>query len=170
MDLTPYVEPLRRDLAVAAEAGGEDARVVAERLGAALESSVRLVLLGALSNAAGEITREMIPGSVEVRLRGLDPEFVLTPAPTEQSFGAADAAARSEDPPSWTASNDDVTARVNLRLPESLKNRIEEAAGRDGLSVNAWFVRALAATLETNPRSPGRRRPRGGQHYTGWVH
>jgi hypothetical protein len=72
MDLTHYVENLRRELAVAADAGGEDARVLAERLTAPLESAIRLTLLDALSTAADEITRELAPGSVELRLRAGD--------------------------------------------------------------------------------------------------
>src|ERR1700753_2519869 len=81
MDLTPYVSKLSADLAVAAEAGGEDARALAERLTAPLDSAVRLTLLEALSAAADEITRDLAPGSVELRLRGRDPEFVVTTEP-----------------------------------------------------------------------------------------
>ena len=83
MDLTSYVDNLRRDLAVAAEAGGEDARALAERLTAPLESAVRLTLLDVLSAAAAEITRDLAPGSADLRLRGGDPTFVVTPAPGE---------------------------------------------------------------------------------------
>src|SRR6185436_19236879 len=84
MDLTPYVERVRHELAVAAEAGGEDARALAERLTAPLESAIRLMLLDALSAAADEITRELAPGSVELRLRGGEPDFVVTPAPADE--------------------------------------------------------------------------------------
>jgi hypothetical protein len=89
MDLTPYIDNLRRELAVAAEAGGEDARALAERLTAALESAARLALLEALSAAADEITTDLAPGSVEVRLRGRDPGFVVTPPPVEPATGEA---------------------------------------------------------------------------------
>lgn len=176
MDLAPYVEQLRRELAVAADAGGEEARALAERLTAPLESAARLVLLGALSTAAGEITRELAPVSVDVRLRGLDPEFVVTPRLTEQSFedvaATGGVSAASKASPSQAAAADDAaTSRINLRLPEPLKSRIEEAAAHEGLSVNAWLVRAAAATLQTNEggRRPGRRHPTSGQRYTGWV-
>src|SRR3954451_14871134 len=84
MDMSPYVENLRRELAVAGEAGGDEARALAERLTAPLESAVRLTLLDALSAAADEITRELAPGSVELRLRGGEPESVVAaPAPDE---------------------------------------------------------------------------------------
>ncbi len=79
MDLEPYLATLRQEFAVAAEAQGDDARAVAERLTAPLESSVRLALLEALSAAADEITRDLAPGSVHVRLHGRDPSFVVTP-------------------------------------------------------------------------------------------
>ncbi|MDQ3406278.1 MAG: hypothetical protein M3548_23270, partial [Actinomycetota bacterium] len=86
MDLTPYVDNLRHELAVAADAGGADAKALAERLTAPLESAARLTLLNALSAAADEITRDLAPGSVDVRLHGIDPSFVVTLPPTERSF------------------------------------------------------------------------------------
>src|SRR5215213_1996717 len=88
MDLTPYVENLRRELAVAADAGGEDARALAERLTAPLESAIRLMLLDALSAAADDVTRELAPGSVELRLRGGEPEFVVSAAPADEPAAA----------------------------------------------------------------------------------
>src|SRR3954452_5738844 len=97
MDLTPHVEHIRGQLAVAAEAGGEDARALAERLTAPLESAVRLTLLDALSGAADEITRDLAPGSVELRLRGRDPNFVVTAPPAEVLQPAAGNAAGTAD-------------------------------------------------------------------------
>ena len=99
MDLTPYVSNLRRELAVAAEAGGDDARALAERLTAPLESAVRLVLLDALSAAADEITRDLAPGSVDLRLRGREPSFVVTPPPAEHPFDEPGPPAADVPPP-----------------------------------------------------------------------
>ena len=187
MNLTPYVDALRHDLAVAAAASGDDARDLAERLTAPLESAVRLALLDALSAATDEITRDLAPGSVELRLRAREPSFVVTPPPAESSFDDQEPA-----PPAGAATptvplgpkgapdgEDDAMSRINLRLSESLKGRIEEAAGQAGLSVNAWLVRAAAAALEGGPAgghdggSPdwnyGRRAPSRGQRYSGWV-
>ena len=181
MDLGPYVDTLRRELAVAAEAGGADARALAERLTGPLESAARLVLLEALSAAAVEITGELAPGSVDLRLRGRDPGFVVTPPPSEESFsGAADVGpdVARRDPASApvtigasSEAEDGGTSRINLRLPDSLKLRVEEAAARQRLSVNAWLVRAADAALApADPhRDPRPRGPRGGQRYTGWV-
>src|SRR3954468_16888954 len=167
MDLTQYVENLRRELAIAAGAGGDDARALAERLTAPLEPAVRLMLLDALSAAADEITREMAPGSVELRLRSGEPDFVVTPAAAEQ-----DPAPSAASPPTIAPDADDgAMVRINLRLSEQLKNAIEQAAAAERLSVNAWLVRAAAAALEHDGEEP-RPRPRGGrigQSYKGWV-
>ncbi|MGW4897023.1 toxin-antitoxin system HicB family antitoxin [Kitasatospora sp. NPDC004240] len=172
MDLTPYVENLRRELAVAAEAGGEEARRLAERLTAPLESATRLTMLNVLSAAMDEITRELAPGSVDVRLRGLDPDFVVTP-PSVAVAMPAEAAARSVEPLKAQApveGDEGGTARVNLRLPAQLKARAEEAASREGLSVNAWLVRAVSAAVDggPEPRATGKTRSTG-QSITGWV-
>ncbi|WP_433262881.1 toxin-antitoxin system HicB family antitoxin [Actinosynnema sp. CS-041913] len=162
MDLTPFVDNLRRELATAAEAVGEDARTLAERLTGQVESATRLTLLEALSAAASEITRELAPGSVDVRLRGRDPEFVVSAPPAEQAFHETPEAA----PPPPPADDDSAMTRINLRLPEHLKLRVEEAAGKAGVSVNAWLVRAASAALDQGVRQPTRHT---GQRYTGWV-
>ena len=166
MELDQHVNALREQLAVAAEAGGEEARALAQRLAAALDAAARLTLLDALGAAAAEITRELAPGSVELRLRGRDPEFVVN-RPAEP---AADEELAGEAPPIPSAEQSEgALARINLRLPEQLKNRVEQAAEREGLSVNAWLVRAVAAVVERGGGG-GRERgaPRGGQRYTGW--
>src|SRR5260221_528386 len=168
VELTSYVESLRHELLVAAEAGGEDARVLAERLTAPLDSATRLILLEALSAAADEITRDLAPGSVEVRLRGRNPSFVVTPPPTEEAFGDT-TEPRSSSPLTRTEGDEGGMSRINLRLPDALKLRAEEAAAREGLSVNAWLVRAVAGALEPDDRDARRGSPRGRQSYTGWV-
>jgi hypothetical protein len=165
MELEPYVETLRQEFALAAEAAGDEAMAVAERLVIPLESSVRLALLEALSAAADEITRDLAPGSVHVRLQGREPQFVVTPPPTE--VGPPSAAL-----PPVPEGDDGAMARINFRLAEQLKNRIEQAADRSGLSVNGWLVRAAAAALDADAAlgsAAPRRAAAGGQHFTGWV-
>ncbi|WP_439679667.1 hypothetical protein [Embleya sp. MST-111070] len=179
MDLTPYVDNLRRELAIAAAAGGPQARDVAERLTAPLESAARLTLMNALSAAMAEVTSELAPGSVDIRLRGLDPEFVVTTPPPQEAYAAPEA----DKPAPKTAAMAPLTApdgdeggmaRINFRLPAHLKARVEETAGLAGLSVNAWLVRAVAGAMEPDiPRTPapgpGPHRHRGRQGYTGWA-
>ena len=173
MDLTTYVGNLGREFATLAEAGGEESRALVERLTGSLESAIRMTLLDALSDAADEITRDLAPGSVELRLRGREPEFVVTaPAgePLGRPFEQTTAPAAGDEP---LIAADGPAARINVRLPEQLKASIEEAAAREGRSVNAWLVRSAATALQ---RSEREQRPesrtgakRAKQGFTGWV-
>jgi hypothetical protein len=171
MDLAHYVEDLQRQLAVAAEAGGEEAQALVARLSAPLDAAIRLTLQDALSGAAEEITCELAPGVVEIRLRGRELEFVVTPPAAEPPAADDDEEEERGGPPPAADPDDGSMSRINLRLPDHLKGRIEQAAGREGLSVNAWLVRAAAAALDrADPeRRRGPRLSRGTQHYTGWA-
>jgi hypothetical protein len=176
MDLTPYVSNLGREFAALAESGGEEARALVERLTGSLESAIRMTLLDALSAAADEITRDLAPGSVELRLRGRDPNFVVTPSPGEPlGLTAEDATAPVDGVPDGDLllAEDGPAARINVRLPEQLKAAIEEAAAKEGRSVNAWLVRAAATALQRSgrdqrpeSRGSGKRTKQG---FTGWV-
>jgi hypothetical protein len=176
MDLTSYVSNLGREFATLAEAGGEESRALVERLSGSLESAIRMTLLDALSAAADEITRDLAPGSVELRLRGRDPNFVVTSAPAELPELATEGSAASVDgaPDSDPLIGEDgPAARINVRLPEQLKAAIEEAAAKEGRSVNAWLARAAATALQRSDRDQ-RLELRGSgkrtqQRFTGWV-
>jgi hypothetical protein len=132
MDITPYVESLRRDLLAAAEAAGPEARETAERLSYALDPAARLALMEAVSQAASEITTELPDGTVEVRLAGRDLEFRVDTPPA-----AAPAPVDSEP---GEAEDEGSLARITLRIPESVKARAEEYAARSGASLNTWLV------------------------------
>lgn len=160
MDLGQYVSDLQRQLVDAAAHGADDTRAVAERLAAGLDAATRLVLLDALSTAAGEITRDLAPGSVDVRLRGREVEFVVSQPATESD----------DERPAATVDLDDVsTSRTTLRLPDAVKLRVDEAAAADGLSVNTWLVRAIAAALEPKQRRSAQRAVRSGDNFAGWA-
>jgi hypothetical protein len=179
MDLRPYIETINRQLAVAAEAGGDEARALAERLVATLDAALHLTLQDALAAAAEEITTELAPGSVELRLRGRDLEFVVTSPPFARS---ADAQAEDADDTLWrwadsapsvplAEGDEGGMARINLRMPHHLKARVEQAAASEGLSVNAWLVRAASGALDRPHSDPRReqRPPSRGRRLTGWV-
>jgi len=146
MELTPYMENLRRDLNAAAAAGGAEVIRAADLLGGSLESSIRLCLLEALSDAAAEITTRLAHGAVELRLRGREAEFVVTESEPVPQQSPTPAAAPGEDA-------GDIT-RITLRLPETLKEAVETAAAAEGISVNAWLVRAIAQMLSGPPMPP----------------
>src|SRR5262245_48759621 len=133
MDLAPFVDSLRRDLLAAVDTSGPERSALAERLIAGLEPVVRLAMIDVLAAAAEELTADLAPGSVELRLRGREPQFVVTT--TEPPEPPAPPPPPS--PPGFEG-DDASTARISLRLPDSLKVRIDAAAGARGISVNSW--------------------------------
>lgn len=168
MDLSEYAESLRRELTSITKFAGEDIARAAEMLSETLDSSVRLALLDVLSAAAEEITASLDGATIDVRLTGTQPEFVVS-MPHD-----------SGDPgyePAGDAADEAGSARVTLRVSESLKAKVETAAVNAGMSVNAWLVRAISRSLEAPPGTgrprppfpppPGRKGP--GKRYTGFA-
>ena len=133
MDLTPHLDALRADLTAAAAVGGPDAARAAELLAGAVEPALRLLLVDLLTDAAAELAPQLGGTPVEVRMRGRDPELVVAALATP-----------TPEPPL----EDEGTARLTLRLPEGLKARAETAAATEGLSVNAWLVKAVTRALD----------------------
>nr|MDT0659282.1 CopG family transcriptional regulator [Micromonospora sp. DSM 115978] len=176
MDLTPYVEMLRRELFVAAEAAGPEAVALADRLTMPFDSAIRLTLLEALSAATAEITQDLAPGSVHLRLTGRDPDFVVALPPTDPTGPAAGEPSTEPEPAPEEVPAGGATTRINLRLPDDVKARVEEAAGRERISVNAWLVRAAVAALRPGRPATGHAGPSvgfsgsgAGQRLTGWA-
>ena len=147
MQIDGYVQALREDLARVAAVGDESTARAAELLAVALESAIGRRLLEALGEAALELNGQLDSGRIEVRFAGGDPELVLV---------------RDEEAPAAEPADEAFTARITLRLPESLKARLEAAATQTGVSVNTWIVHALLRVDEPRPiagvRSPSRRR------------
>lgn len=161
MQITSHVEELQRRLIAAAAPGTPEAQEIAGRLIDALDASVRLTVLEALADAAGEITRELAPGSVDVRLRGREIDFVVAKPDGDDVAAASPVPARA----TADAADDAASTRTTLRISDSLKARAEEAAAAEGLSLNTWLVRAVSAALE--PRTAVTTTSDSG--YTGWV-
>ncbi len=175
MDLRPYIEDIHQQLADAADAGGDEARSLAERLAAPLDAAIRLALQDALGAAAEEITVELAPGSVELRIRDRNPEFVVTLPPIDLPSDDSSEAGndRTSIPVSMGSGDLDEggTSRINLRMPDHLKARVDRAASSEGLSVNTWLVRAASVALDRADQGGRRegRASRGAGRYTGWV-
>jgi hypothetical protein len=144
MELSPFVERLRRDLSDAAAAGGPEAQAAAERLALALDPATRMMLLEALAQAAAEITSDLDHEAVDVRMSGREPEFVVTQVQPAEPMGPPAPPA----PPSPPEPEDDSQSRITLRLPESVKARAEEAANAIGQSLNGWLVDAVRDALD----------------------
>ena len=128
MQLEPHVEALRAELASLASLGDENVAAAGERLSQALGSALALRLLEILSEAGLEVSSQLPSGHVELRLAGQEPSLVYVEA--------EDSAAPTPE--------DGLSARITLRLPESLKASLEAAASREGVSVNSWIIKALA--------------------------
>jgi len=148
MDLTAYVETMRSHLLTAAAMGDQQARDTARLLADALEPGARLALTNALSAFAAEVTAAWGAGSVEIRMRGGEPEVVVTAepvasSPTEDTFMNIEADGEAG------------AARVSLRMPEAVKSAAESRANESALSLNAWLTRTIAGALSRVPPPPG---------------
>ena len=162
MDLNPYIETVRTGVVNAASLADDHTRHVAERLGGAIDSSTRLALIQALSDAAGTISAELAPSSVELRMVGQDPQFAVTVHQSE----SAPAYLMPETEPGPTDEptvdgEDEPAARITLRLPQSVKNKIDELAAADGISTNAWLVGIVTDALAHRGSSHWPQPPRG---------
>ncbi len=167
MKLSPYIEALQKNLKASAAPAGKEVASAAELLASAVESSVRLSLIEAMSDATEEITDALGGQSVEARLRGREIEFVVSEV---------------EHPPMAEPPDDDESekptgevARISLRLPEQLKESVEKAASAANVSVNSWLVQAIAAAVGASTGSAAEhfagppRRARFGRRYTGYA-
>jgi hypothetical protein len=154
MELSPHLAALRADLSAAAAVGGDEVARAASLLGDAIEPALRLVLLDLLAEAATELSDQLPGATVDLRLRGREPELVATvqapPAPVPEPL------------------TDDGTARLTLRLPEVLKTRAEQAAAGESLSVNSWLVRAVQSALDPRPPFPFLGTPGGPRRLQGY--
>lgn len=148
MNLTIVIDSLKDELTAVADLGDERASAVGRRLAETLGANLRLRLLDVLSQAALELSSNLPAGHVEVRLAGQEPELVYVESEGESAGAAAE----------------DLSARITLRLPDSLKGAVETAAAREGVSVNTWLVRAIARSVESRPRQTG-----AGKRLSGWA-
>jgi hypothetical protein len=159
MDVSPFAERLAREFAALARTDSEDAGAVAR-----VESAIRLTLSDVLEAAADETSRDLAPGSVEVRFDGPEAHFAVTPPPPERSSGAT----AGDGPPD---AGEDATERITVRVSGQLKAAIEQAAGREGRSAEAWLGQLASTKVQQDsvPRTACRTGKPGRQRYTAWV-
>lgn len=165
MELSEYIDNLRQEVAAVTRIAGEDVARAGQMIAEALDSSIRLTLLDVLSGAAAEITSRLDDTAVELRLSSGNPTFAVVHAAPELPPPPPPA-----DPARGDGEEESGTSRVTLRLPDGLKARAEAAAARDGLSLNAWLVRAASRAVDSpaeSGRPSSRRGP--GQRITGFA-
>ncbi len=143
MNVTIVLEGLQQDLQGLAELGDERSAQIAQRLGDALASNLRLKIFDLISQAAAELSAKLPSGHIEVRLAGQEPELVFVDSAGDGGGGVT---------------VEELSARISLRLPESLKASVERSAEREGISVNTWLVRAIARATESRPVQSGGKR------------
>lgn len=165
MDLTPYISSLREDLQTTASAGDDQTRQVAARLSAALEPSMRLALMNALSDLAAEVTSHLDDHVVEVRLDGKDVRVVVSGSPRD----TADAGDSEPPPPPPPPDSGDIS-RMTLRLFEEIKSKAEQAAAAQGVSLNTFVQQAVQGALHGKGGPHRKSKPReDGSSLRGWV-
>jgi hypothetical protein len=172
MHLDEHIRQVHQQLAATAALGDERTQQIAEALAGAAVPAVRLALIGALSAAADEVTAALLdaPGSPTVAVR-LDGDDVRV-----------DVAFDTGEPAAPPADEGEASARISLRLSESLKSEVERAAAQESVSVNTWLVRAAGNALRGAwggwpphadwPGSGGRGgqgRGRNARRVTGWI-
>lgn len=145
MNISAILDALRTDVETTAEGGDRKTTEAVVRLGRLLEASVRVQIMDAMSEAAAELSEELPTGRVEVRIAGGDVSLTFV---------------REQDEPAEFPVDED-SARITLRLPESLKAQAEESAAREGISLNSWLVRAVKRSLDSQPPFPRGHRVRG---------
>lgn len=148
MQLDSHIQAIQQELAAAAARGDEETAELARRMGEALAATLHLHLLDLLGEAALEIGGQLETGRVEVRLAGREPELVVVNDETPDAGGQIGA-------------GEELSGRITLRLPESLKAGIEAAAAREGVSTNAWLVRMIGRTLDQRSTKHSRHRMQG---------
>ena len=151
METAQFIDGLQSDLRELAQLGGDELAQAAQRLEGAVRQSATLRLIDALTQVALEVSSQLPNGHLDVRLAGQDPELVYVEE-------------EGEEPQAQTV-EDGLTARITLRLPDSLKVALEKAAEAEGVSVNTWLVRALQRSVSGG----GGRAVRSGKRITGYA-
>lgn len=156
MDVRPYVAKVQEQLTAAADLGDDATQRIAAKLTTAVEPALRLALLAAAGAIVDDITVALldVPGAptLSVRMAGEDLDVEARLAEPEP------------DPVPSAEEGEDYSARISLRLPEALKMQVDEAARRQGVSVNTWLVREIGRAVTPSPRHGG-----GAQRLTGWI-
>lgn len=151
MELQPYLDSVRAGVSNAASLADDHTRHIADQLGTAVEASARLALVHALTDAAAVISADLAPSSVELRMAGQDPEFVVTvSAPDDEpTFLVPDPVDPDQrDEPNDPEVEDEPASRITLRVPQSVKSKVDDLAATAGISTNAWLLRAVMDALE----------------------
>ena len=161
MELSPYLQRLAEDLEKVTALADDQTRATAARLITALEPGLRSVLIEAVSDTAALVTADLDDVVAVVRMEGRDPVISV-----ERAEGATTTAIPTHD------DSEEDSARITVRLPQSLKQRAESRAAEADQSLNTWIVHAIrrSAHDEPGPGFPFHQGPKhGSRRVTGWA-
>lgn len=170
MNLDPYLASVLADLERATALADEQTRQVAARVASAVEPALRLALVHALSDAAATVTSELTDAAVIVRMEGRDPVLAVHRTEMAPPMPPAPVAPPVAEPPH--AAEDGETARVTVRLPQSLKSQLDRLAVDADQSLNTWIVQALRRATTTgtpSPHTPEAPTTQSARRVTGWA-
>ena len=117
MKMSLMVDGLRADVISVGELGDDAVAEAAERIAEVLGRSMPARILDLLSDVAAEVSAELPEGRVEIRVAGDDVDLAYV----------EDARVR---PSSENDGDRDLSARITLRLSESLKARVSLSVAR----------------------------------------
>ncbi len=142
MNTTAAMAALEQAVAQQVMIGGDDPGIEAATRAvlAAIEPAMKQIALDLAQQAALEVGAQLSDHEVEVVLA--DGEPALRIRPTEDDGGEITAG--------------DYEARLTLRLPEVLKDLVEENAGQSGDSVNTWVVKTLSSKARKRTERGGK--------------
>ena len=143
MEAACFVDAIRNELGRLAALGDEHLAVLTERLAVALEGPLVLQLAEAAATLAAEASAQLPGGGLVARFA--DGRVDVLYLPHDEEPPPAEPAPPEE--------GDDLSARITLRLPAGLKERVDRAAAAEGVSTNAWVLRALGEAVA--PGGPG---------------
>lgn len=169
MDLRPVTRSVQEQLVASAALGDDAAQRAAQLLSVSLEPALRLALQDAIAQVAAEVSAGIAPARVELGLRGEELEMHIVP-PTAPAVHAPPVPPAPPTPSEGDdLAGDASSARVTFRPPQQLKQRLEQAAAEQSLSLNAYLVRALRTHLDTAGRSGSQSSSFGSGRTSGWF-
>ena len=144
MLISELLEGIRQDFNALGQLGGADTAVIVERLGAAIEPSLRAHFLAAMDNVVQEFN---LQDSVALTLNLEGDQIKMNRVVAVDDNVAA-------------PTPSDLSARIALRLSDGLKEDIEHLATDVGSSVNSWIVRTLERSVRSDPTDSTSHSPR----------
>lgn len=139
MQIQPIITSIEAAVDAQLALAGSDPAVeqAASVLMSALDAAIRQAGMELAEQAAAEIDAQLTDKSVQVVLVDGEPMLKVMDAEREEFVA-----------------EEDFDARVTLRLPPSLKDLVESAAGEAGDSLNSWVVKTLSSRAKRS-RSDG---------------